>query len=91
MAKENKEKPAKEPKAAKVPKKVKADSSKVDDSKNPVWFAPLMVTFFLVGLAWILVFYISAGRWPVQELSNWNILIGFGIIFIGFGMTMRWK
>lgn len=90
MAKEKQEKSAKSQKAVK-PKKVKADSSKVDDSKNPVWFAPLMVTFFLVGLAWILVFYISGGRWPVQELSNWNILIGFGIIFIGFGMTMRWK
>lgn len=63
-----------------------------DDPKpNPVWFKPVMFGFMLLGLVWILVFYISQGQYPVQTLQSWNILVGFGIAFIGFLMTTRWR
>lgn len=62
-----------------------------DLGPNPVWFKPVMFGFMLLGLLWILVFYISNGLWPVQALGNWNIVIGFGISFIGFLMTTRWR
>ena len=62
-----------------------------DDAPNPVWFKPVMFGFMLVGLAWIIVFYVSQGSLPIQDLQSWNILIGFGIAFIGFIMTTRWR
>lgn len=62
-----------------------------DDAPNPVWFKPVMFGFMLVGLAWIIVFYLSQGVLPVQALGSWNILVGFGIAFIGFLMTTRWR
>lgn len=59
---------------------------------NPVWFKPIMFGFFILGLVWIIVFYISGGsQFPVPALGNLNILVGFGIIFIGFIMTTRWR
>jgi hypothetical protein len=58
---------------------------------NPVWFRPVMFGFMLIGLAWIIVFYLSGQQLPIPQLSNWNILIGFGIMFIGFLMTTRWR
>ena len=61
------------------------------DAPNPVWFKPVMFGFMLLGLVWILVFYISAGNLPVAALKEWNILVGFGIAFIGFLMTTRWR
>lgn len=61
------------------------------DAPNPVWFKPVMFGFMLVGLVWILVFYISAGNLPVAAFKEWNILVGFGIAFIGFLMTTRWR
>ncbi|MGV1034088.1 MAG: cell division protein CrgA [Microbacteriaceae bacterium] len=71
---------------------VSVDGSKLTDrSENPVWFKPVMFGFMLLGLVWILVFYISAGNYPVQALKEWNILVGFGIAFIGFLMTTRWR
>jgi hypothetical protein len=45
----------------------------------------------LLGLAWIIVFYVSQGSLPIASLTHWNILIGFGIMFIGFLMTTRWR
>jgi hypothetical protein len=28
---------------------------------------------------------------PALNLRNWNLLIGFGLAMIGFGMSTRWK
>jgi len=50
-----------------------------------------MFGFMLLGLVWIIVFYISQATLPVAELGQWNILVGFGIAFIGFLMTTRWR
>jgi Cell division protein CrgA len=44
----------------------------------------------LIGLVWIVVYYIS-GSFPIVGLGSWNILIGFGIAFVGFLMTLRWR
>lgn len=76
---------------AKKTKVVLPVESTQGDAPNPVWFKPVMFGFMLLGLIWILVFYISGGMWPVQVLKEWNILVGFGIAFIGFLMTTRWR
>ena len=64
------------------------------DGTNPVWFKPLMFGFMLLGLLWIIVFYVSNGAYPIPfgpEGSSFNILIGFGIAFVGFLMTLWWR
>ncbi len=58
---------------------------------NPVWFKPLMFGFMLLGLAWLLVYYISNSQWPIPSLGNANIAIGIGIMLVGFLMTTRWR
>lgn len=50
-----------------------------------------MFGFMLIGLIWIIVFYISQGSLPIASLGTGNILIGFGIMFVGFLMTTRWR
>ena len=67
-----------------------------EEQDNPTWYKVTMFGFMLFGLAWILTFYISSARFPLGsatpiDLSNWNILIGFGIAMIGFAMTTKWK
>ena len=61
------------------------------DQPNPVWFKPVMVGFMLLGLVWILVYYISGSRFPIPGLDSWNLGIGLGIALIGFLMTTRWR
>jgi Cell division protein CrgA len=62
-----------------------------EDAPNPVWFKPVMFGFMLIGLVWIIVYYLSQTSWPIPTLGSWNILIGFGIMFVGFLMTTRWR
>jgi len=61
------------------------------DAPNPVWFKPVMFGFMLIGLVWILVYYVSQSSWPIPSIGPWNIMVGFGIMFIGFLMTTRWR
>ena len=55
------------------------------------WVAPLMLALFVVGLAWIVVFYVTQGSLPVDALGNWNIVVGFGFIAGGFVVSTQWK
>jgi hypothetical protein len=61
------------------------------DRPNPSWWAPVFVTLLLVGLLWIVVFYISQGQWPVAAFRYWNLVVGFALLIGGFAMTMKWK
>ena len=62
-----------------------------DNAPNPVWFKPIMFGLMLIGLTWIIVFYVSGTTLPIAELGDGNILVGFGILFLGFLMTTRWR
>lgn len=55
------------------------------------WVAPLMLTLFGLGLAWIVVFYVTNSSLPVEAFGNWNIVVGFGFIAGGFVVSTQWK
>ncbi len=58
---------------------------------SPRWLVPAMVTFMVVGLLWVVTYYVTQTEYPIESLGNYNMLIGFGLIAIGFGMSTRWK
>ena len=58
---------------------------------SPPWLVPAMVTLFLIGLAWIVVYYVTQTEWPIGALGNWNMLVGFVFIIAGFVLATRWK
>lgn len=58
---------------------------------NRSWVAPVMLAMFLIGLAWIVIFYVANGSLPIESLGNWNIVVGFGFIAAGFGVSTQWK
>jgi Cell division protein CrgA len=67
------------------------ESRSGDQAPNAVWFKPVMFGFMLIGLVWIILFYVSQGSLPIVSLGSFNILVGFGIMFVGFLMTTRWR
>jgi hypothetical protein len=59
--------------------------------ESPRWLAPVMVGSFLLGLAWIVTFYISQTKYPVPGIGVWNMIIGFSFIGLGFSLATRWR
>lgn len=60
---------------------------------GPRWIAPAMVTFFILGLLYIVTFYIAGNVVPFMNSLNalWNIGIGFGFLIIGFILSTKWR
>ncbi len=59
--------------------------------ESPKWLAPTMVTAFLIGLFWIVVFYVSETRYPISGIGAWNMIVGFSFIGVGFSLATRWR
>jgi len=72
--------------------KVKAEKTpKKPRTQSRVWVAPLMLACWLIGLAWLVVFYVAGQDIPVmKDLGNWNLLIGMGLIAVGFVVSTQW-
>jgi hypothetical protein len=72
--------------------KVKAEKTpKKPRTQSRVWVAPLMLACWLIGLAWLVVFYVAGDQIPVmKDLGNLNLLIGMGLIAVGFVVSTQW-
>ena len=56
------------------------------------WVPPLFITVGLVGVAWLVVYYIAGSKVPVMNSwGNWNILIAMGLIAAAFSLATLWK
>jgi hypothetical protein len=60
---------------------------------NPRWLVPVMLTLMLLGLAWIVLYYLTAPGMglPIPALEGWNLAVGFVLIIAGFALTTRWR
>lgn len=56
------------------------------------WAAPAMLTCWLLGLIWVVVFYIAGDQLPVMsDLGGWNIVVGMAVIALGFVFATQWE
>jgi uncharacterized membrane protein len=58
---------------------------------SPRWLVPVMLACFIIGLLWIVAYYIAPGMPVMSTLGNWNMVIGFGLIMVGFGLSTKWR
>lgn len=80
-------------KSSEVAKDREAIAAARKDAPNPVWFKPVMFGFMLLGLIWIVLYYVTSMnlQLPVPQLGQANIFVGFGLVLVGFLMTPWWK
>lgn len=80
-----------------TPKAEKSEAKVVlpGEAVNPRWLAPVMLGLMILGLAWIVTFYLTSQSdglgLPIPQIGQWNLAVGFGLIIVGFGLTTRWK
>jgi hypothetical protein len=59
--------------------------------ESPRWLAPVMVANFLIGLFWIVIFYVTQTRFPIPDIGAWNMIIGFSFVGVGFSLATKWR
>lgn len=59
------------------------------------WVAPTFVTLMLLGVLWLVVWYITAATGTmlplIADLGSWNLAIGMGLMVAGFAVSTQWK
>ena len=63
---------------------------------SPPWYPMVMAGVLLVGLAWMVVYYLTqSGTDPeipgMVSLGAWNFAVGFGVMLLGLVMAVRWR
>lgn len=59
---------------------------------SPLWYPVAMAAVLLVGLAYIVIYYLAGASVPgMKSLGAWNLGIGFGILVVGLIMSVRWR
>jgi hypothetical protein len=59
---------------------------------SPTWYPIVMAIVLVIGLAYIVVYYLAADKIPVmQDIGAWNFAIGFGVMIVGLAMAVRWR
>jgi len=59
---------------------------------SPAWYPVVMAAFLLIGLAYIVVYYMAAESIPfMNSLGSWNFAVGFGFLIVGLGLAVRWR
>lgn len=55
------------------------------------WVAPAMVFCWIFGLLWIVVYYLLPDLKYMEDLGNWNLVVGMVFIAVGFVLSTRWE
>ena len=50
-----------------------------------------MLGCFLIGIIWLVLFYVTGGSLPIKSITNWNLLVGFAFIIAGFVTSTQWR
>ncbi|MGJ3508296.1 cell division protein CrgA [Enemella sp. A6] len=62
------------------------------DAGSGKWVVPAFVTCGLLGVAWLVVYYLAGQSVPgMSSLGDWNILIGMGMMAAAFVIATFWK
>lgn len=59
------------------------------------WVVPTFVTLMLVGVLWLVVWYLTAATSVyvpgMSDIGNWNLLIAMVAMGASFGVATLWK
>jgi hypothetical protein len=57
---------------------------------SPRWLVPTMLGSLIVGLAWIVIFYVSQQDLPIKAFGQGNLVVGFAFLVTGVVLSTKW-
>lgn len=58
---------------------------------SPTWLPATAVSLLVLGIAWLVAFYLSSGTFPVLAWGYWNLAVGFGCMVAALALFSRWR
>lgn len=73
------------------PSDVRPTATAATRKPSPVWVPILAVSLVVLGIGWLVVYYLSATQYPVASWGYWNLAVGFGAMVASLIVFTRWK
>lgn len=73
------------------PSDVRPTATAAARKPSPVWLPITAVTLIVLGIAWLVVYYLSETAYPVAALGYWNLAVGFGAMVSSLMLLSRWR
>jgi cell division protein CrgA len=58
---------------------------------SPIWLPVTAVSLIVLGIGWLVVYYLSETAYPVESWRYWNLAVGFGAMVLSLGLLSRWR
>jgi len=65
--------------------------TRVSRKQSGLWLPITAVSLIVLGIGWLVVFYLSQGQYPVLSWRYWNLAIGFGAMVSALVLLARWR
>jgi hypothetical protein len=73
------------------PTDLRPSSTAAAKKPSPTWLPVTAVVLIVVGIAWLVVYYLSDQQYPVESWRYWNLLVGFGSMVTSLVILSRWR
>ena len=58
---------------------------------SPRWVPVSAVALLLLGVVWLVVYYLSQGIYPAKPIGPWNLAVGFAMLVAALSLLTRWR
>ena len=58
---------------------------------SPLWLPVTAVALIVLGILWLVVYYLSEQQYPVASWEYWNLAVGFGAMVASLILLARWR
>jgi hypothetical protein len=73
------------------PAEFRPQSTAAAKKPSPMWLPATAVTLIVVGIGWLVVFYLSQGQYPIMSWQYWNLAVGFGAMVGALALLSKWR
>jgi Cell division protein CrgA len=58
---------------------------------SPRWVPVVAVALIVIGIAWLVTYYLTQGEYPIKDITYWNLAVGFGFMVGSLAVLTQWR
>ncbi len=58
---------------------------------SPRWVPIAAVALIVLGIAWLVTYYMTTASYPIESIGAWNLAVGFGMLVGSLGVLTQWR
>jgi len=74
-----------------APAELRPKTPESSHQPSPTWVPVLAVSLVVLGIAWLVSYYMTQGAFPIEAWGLWNLGAGFACLVVSLLVLSRWR